>query len=149
MIYIAHLAAEAGLAFKVASTTVFPPTTSAYTSASYADLLNGSGGSIISVSYTKLHADTGMLIRTGLSCRMNDIARHVHLGVNDGTTDHDIAVGWNNRIGIGKWHMGERVITGLAAGSYTFKMRVRLGSAGATLHFASSNTAFLSVAEVP
>lgn len=133
---------------KVASTTVFNTTTSSYSSTSYVDLLRN-GTTTISVTYDKLQSGTGMWVRGGFSGRAPTSGRIVLLGVNDGTTDYDLAAARFFRIGISKWAAGERILTGIGTGSKTYKLRIKLESGGVNIDFADSCSAYITVAEVP
>lgn len=127
---------------KAAVAQAFPGSTFSTSSTSYVDLLNGSGGAVISVSLTK-GTGTRVLIAVGMTYTNN--ANAVTLGVNDGTSDTDVC----QRGGLSTAYpavTGEILLSGLAAGTYTFTLRVKV-SAGTT-NFDSNCSAFIRAWEV-
>lgn len=118
-------------------------TTSNTTSATYVDILEPSaGGSIISASVTKA-AGTNVLIIGGIGSSVGSTS-NIDLAVNDGTTDwilgsRNCNTSFNGKI----W--GTALITGLGAGSFTFKLRWRTSVTAAT---GSSDNFFIFAMEV-
>lgn len=135
----------AGAQDKAAVAQAFPASSFTTTSASYVNLLDGSGGSPITVTLTK-GAGTQILLSVGIQCSVS-ATQAVNLGANDGTTDYDIAstsFGVTSQIeGIS----GERMISGLSAGSHTFTLRVRIAG-GATLTHGTSGSSYIRAWEV-
>lgn len=129
--------------------TLTPSSAFTWTSSSYVDLLDASGGSAVSVTITKASgASTGLMLRATLSCVGNTVTNSsVTLGVNDGTTDWDVA---RLRVTSASHRqlVGEVMLTGLAAGTYTLKLRVK-SSASVQINFNNAtNSASLSALEV-
>lgn len=126
----------------IKSANAFPASNFTFGNANV-DLLNGAGGSTISVSFTK-GAGTSLLVSAGVTCRTSS-ASLGQLFANDGTTDNFVA---RNRVNTSDTLIsGDCSITGLAAGTYTIKLRVR-GSIG-TFTFGVEDSAFLTVMEIP
>lgn len=124
---------------------VFFASTFSVLSTSYVDFLDGSGGSVISVTLTK-GSNTDVLIRAGAAGIANSVtALTATLGVNDGTTDYDLARSHGNQSSYFTL-AGMRVITGLPAGTYTFKLRVK--STGNTALFNGNVSACLTAIEL-
>lgn len=144
--YITVIECNAG-ALVAAATTVVPAGNFTWTSTTYTDLLNNAGGSTIAVTLTKASgAGTNLVVRGSLSMLGSASADTVTLGVHDGTTTHDLC----ESRGTNSPHrqcVGEIAITGLAAGSYTLKLRVKCAT-GNTQTFGSVNSASLVVMEI-
>jgi hypothetical protein len=147
MIYFSDFDA-AGVLDKMVSTTVFPSSPFSPISSTYVDVLNQNGGSAVQVSITK-GAGTSLLVMASMSVSTGVTGNHtITLGVNDGTTDHDIARirAEGTATTLCRTAVGNVLITGLSAGSYTLTLRVKdaVGTAG----FGSNDSASLSVMEV-
>lgn len=133
---------------KSASTQAFPGSNFTTTSTAYVDLLNGAGGSIISVTITK-GAGSAIWISAAMGCTHSANASVMRLGVNDGTTDYDVGASQGHSFSTGRphWVTGNILITGLGAGTYTFKLRVKVVVAS-TLTFATTKSAHLRATEI-
>lgn len=144
--FITVLECNNGLIVAGANATV-PAGTFSFSSTSYTDLLNNAGGSTITVSVTKASgATTNLVVRAALSMLGAASTDTVTLGVHDGTSTYDVA----ESRGTNSPHrqaVGEIAITGLAAGAYTLKLRVKT-SGGNTQTFTTSNSASLAVMEI-
>lgn len=118
-------------------------TTSSTTSTSYVDILEPSaGGSTISVTISKA-AGTNVIIMGGIGSAVGATS-NITLGVNDGTTDWDLGSRTCNSTFQGKiW--GTTLITGLGAGSFTFKLRWKCSVSAAT---GSSDNFFIFAIEM-
>lgn len=135
-------------ALVASATTAAPGTSFTWTSTSYVDLLNAPAGSTISVTVTKAQgASTNLIVRGSLSLLGAATPDTVTLGVNDGTTDYALSRATTDN----SPHVtmiGEAALTGLAAGSYTLKLRVKTVG-GQTQTFGSGvNYAALAVMEI-
>lgn len=131
---------------KLVSTNLFPTGTFNINSSSYQNVLNQNGGSPMQVTITK-GAGTSLLVLASMSIGDNS-ASVVTLGVNDGTTDYDLARirTDGSAFNLARTAVGSRLISGLPAGSYTMTLRVK--SPTATAFFAGTEAASLSVMEV-
>jgi hypothetical protein len=127
------------------STNAFPASTFSTSSLSYVDLLNGSGGAVISVSITKA-AGTSLLVRASMSARQNAANATITLGVNDGTTDHYVAEN-RNFATCDVVLAGMTIISGLGAGTFTIKLRIKLDAAN-QCNFGVDHSAALMVMEI-
>jgi hypothetical protein len=119
-------AAAAALA-NVATNTVFPSSNFSTSSGTYVDLLDATAGSPITVSLTKASASSNVLIIGEVSCLATGGNGTMTLGVNDGTADTDICRA-DVESNVYNLLNGAVVLTGLGAGSYTFKLRVKRGA---------------------
>lgn len=114
------------------------------TSTSFVDLLSQNGGSTISISITK-SAGTNLLVIGSTACLGGP--ETVTLAVNDGTTDTNIAQA-RTRTQCNTPVVGEVLVTGLSAGTYTMKLRVKTAagsSLGWTINAVSSSISVLEV----
>jgi hypothetical protein len=126
---------------KSATAQAFPASTFNTSSASNVDLLNGSGGPTITVQLGVQSGDA-VWIQAAMSGSLSNNTSMFVCVVSDGTTDYD--VGEVNPAGIYRCASGQYMITGLAPGLYTFKMRTRLNNGGgAQLTFGIRAAAFL------
>lgn len=124
----ARFLATAATAFSTAST-------------SYVDHLNISGGSTLTVSITK-GTGTNLIVDVNVDCIIFNTSNTVVFGVSDGTTDYDVCKARpTNSIFHGA--CGSKIITGLAAGTYTMKLRVKV--VGNTYTFQNNNLGFASL----
>lgn len=130
---------------KAAVAQAFPGSSFTTTSATYVNLLNGSGGANIEVPLSK-GAGTQILLSVGIECSVS-AAQAVTLGVSDGTTDYDIVVNAFTPTGQIEGFSGERLISGLGTATYTFTLRVRIAG-GATLTFGTTGSAYIRAWEV-
>ena len=138
--------AASGVADNIVSVSTLPSSSFTTNSVTYVDLLDATAGSAISVSFTKASATSNVWawgcasgVATGADCV-------VTLGCNDGTTDRDLGRALTQTAYYGL-ATGGIIITGLAAGSYTFKLRVKVS--GNTFNFnTGACSASLTVAEV-
>jgi hypothetical protein len=117
-------------------------------STSYVDLLDGPGGAVIDVTIVKTGgaADSNILVQCGACCVQNATTAVVTLGIHDGTTTFDAGRAENYQTAYGLI-LGAKLFTGLAAGSYTFKIRVKL-SAGNQVNFNANHSGFITAMEV-
>ena len=116
------------------------------TSTSFVDLLSQIGGSTISISIVKASGSTNLLVLGSTACLGGP--ETVTLAVNDGTTDTNIAQN-RTRTQCNTPVVGEVLVTGLAAGTYTMKLRVKTAagsSVGWTLNAVSSSISVMEVA---
>lgn len=128
---------------KAAIATAFPSSTFSTSSATYTNLLNGSGGSAISVTLQK---GTGTQIWIGGAAHLTvGTSTQVVLGVNDGTTDYDL--GQRAIDGIYRTVAGDILISGLAAGTYTFTLRIKVPGV-TSVDFDNACSAFIRAMEV-
>lgn len=130
---------------KAAVSQAFPASTFSTTSGSYTNLLNGSGGAAIQITGFQKGSGTRVMIAGGGQFTASSNIT-VTIGVNDGTSDSDIAPGNFNASTYGSVE-GEIALTGLAAGTYTFTLRIKTGG-GVQVNFDSNCSAFLRAWEV-
>jgi collagen type VII alpha len=116
------------------------------TSASYVDLLQAAAGSTITVALTKNSATSSIYITGYANLSNTGLANSaIMLGVNDGTTDRDIAAA--RAISAQVCPVGGILkITGLAAGAYTFKLRIKT-TASTITYFTSGTSGATIMAE--
>jgi hypothetical protein len=132
---------------KLSSITVLPTVTHTPGSASYVALKDGgSGGTPITVTITKA-AGTSILIMASASIASTGGIANPMLGVNDGSTNYDIAETQCDSTALMRMLTGSRRITGLAAGTYTFTLMLKVpGSNGSFV--ANKSVAILTAMEV-
>lgn len=99
------------------------------TSASYAD--HDATNSIL--AFTKLQASTDLLVEISATLFSTGANTHVKFGIYDGTTDHDVASLFINPATTHMPVSGFVKISGLAAGSYTLKLRWLRSAGSGTL----------------
>lgn len=116
-------------------------------STSFQDVLTGGGGSAISVSFTKISASTKLLVSGAVTYNTGSADNTCILGVNDGTNDTAMAsngvTSSGNRPVVAE---GAVLLSGLAAGTYTLKLRAK-GANANTLSFSGGWNAYLTVRE--
>lgn len=115
-------------------------------STSYVDLQHHNGGNNIEVTITKA-AGTDLVIRGKTVCQAGASPDTCILGYNDGTNDHDLGM---NRALATPWTpvSGEAVLSGLAAGTYTIKLRVKTTGGNSLIWPNSQVSSSISVKEV-
>lgn len=114
-------------------------------STSYVDLKDGSAGANVEVTLTK-GAGTDVLVMGDVGATQNSANATLTLGVNDGTSDHYLAeqrIFASQRMNCA----GSVLISGLAAGTYTFKLRVKLDVAN-QCNFTTAVSASIMAMEV-
>lgn len=124
-------------------------TTPNFTTASttYVDLLDASGGATFSLSFTK-SAGTNLLVFGNVTFFVSGANCECDLAVNDGTTDWFIGRGRTNTTSSRRNESsGAVMITGLGAGTYTLKLRVKVANGAGTLNFAGAEAASFNVIE--
>ena len=131
---------------KLSSITVLPTVTHTPGSASYVALKDGgSGGTPITVTITKA-AGTSILIMASASIASTGGIANPMLGVNDGTTDHYVAEN-RNFATCDVVLAGMTIISGLGAGTFTIKLRIKLDAAN-QCNFGVDHSAALMVMEI-
>ena len=116
-------------------------------SATFVDLLDNAGGSTITTSFTK-SAGTSILAYGGVPFFATGTNAVCYLGVNDGTTDWELGRGFALTTSARRGQtIGAVLITGLGAGTFTLKARVRTHGAG-TLNFNTNESVSMSFVEV-
>lgn len=114
------------------------------TSASYVD--HDATNSIL--SFTKLSDDTDVLINLFMSMYSTAVYTILWLGVYDGTNDHDVVKFSFNTANTHLQTAGVQKITGLTAGSYTFKLRWKRISGAGTIVTDANDHISMSAQEV-
>lgn len=140
---------EVGTGFANANcTTAFPSSNFSFTSSTNIDLLDATAGSAITVGLTKASGSSKILVHANATGIASTTAGNPVLAVNDGTSDTDVGREVTTSNGYGNW-LGEVLLTGLSAGAYTFKLRVRVPS-GVNIGFnANASSATVWVMEIP
>lgn len=114
------------------------------TSATYVDIPTDT---VALASLVKKRSDTNLVITVEGSWYHTTSGNRLTVGVNFNSTDYDIAARFANELSSHKTFAGSREISGVAAGTYTFTMRVKVG--GGQYNIASGdNTNCLTVSEV-
>lgn len=116
------------------------------TSTTYVDLLDQPAGAVFSVTITK-SAGTDILILGGAHFLQSTANNTAHLGVNDGTTDYDLGM---NRTFTAVGYLestGARMITGLGAGTFTFKLRCKQTAVSGSMLSGANTTTFITAIE--
>ena len=133
----------------VKNTNVFVATGYNINSTSYTNLLVTSGGAAITVAYTKVAAGTRMLIRGGGLYDTTAANTTFTIGCSDGTTDRDLGANrvfsTNSQFAFAE---GSILISGLAAGAYTFTLRGKCSAAN-NITFSAQSSLFITAMEVP
>lgn len=130
----------------VVTTVIFPASNFTTASTSYTNLLDGAGGSPVSVAITKQAAGTSIYCNASISESHTGTNADVMLAVHDGTTAHDIMKFRGLSTGEPTGNSGWKKITGLAAGALTVTLQVK--STAGTFRFTTSNSGSLYCSEM-
>lgn len=101
-------------------------TSNSTSSASFVDVTLS--GVPVTISFTKVSASTEVLIFAAMNARYPGTSpTQISIGVNDGTTDYEVFAtgGGGNSTTVQTTVTGHKSLTGLAAGAYTFTLRMR------------------------
>lgn len=129
--------------------TALPGSTFSTSSATYVDVLDGTAGPPVAVTFVKTSGSgIPLLVAVGASpIGIAGVTQAATLGINDGSTDSDV---FENKLGgiatSGRTCCGEKIFPGLAAGSYTFTMRAKM--ADSSWDVGALSGMFLSVMEL-
>lgn len=114
-------------------------------STSYVDLLTAAAGSAIEVTITK-GDDSDILILGGATCNQQTATDTITLGIYDGSATTDLARERSYQTSHTMLH-GALMISGLPAGTYTYRLRAKTAS-GNQVNFSGSHSAHLTAMEV-
>lgn len=116
-------------------------------STTYVDLLDQAAGATFSLSFTK-SAGTDLLVIGNTTFFVSGANCDCNVAVNDGTTDWFIGRGRANTTSSRRNQAsGAVLVTGLGAGTYTLKLRVKTTNGAGTLNFSASEAASFNVIE--
>ena len=115
----------------------------ATSSASYSDV----DATNLKVVFTKQQDSTDLVIDAAMSAYADGGANGFMIGINDGTADHDVASHYFNPSLTHMLASGSISLSGLNAGTYTFKLRWKKTSGGNTIHANADDAAYLKVTE--
>lgn len=121
----------------------------AYTNqTSYADLSNATDKAAMDSTFTKVRADTKLLVRVSATAELTSgSAQALFVGLNIGGTDYDVAFRQFYTATYRGEIVGEREIPGIAAGSLAVKPRFKSESAAAVSLWAGDDFISYSVTE--
>lgn len=125
-------------------TQAYPASTFNTSSSSFVNQLNGSGGSTITCTAVKA-AGTNLLVACGSSYKEFTDLNNICVGLNDGASDYEMGRSQMNSTN-SRQCAGERLFTGLGAGSYTYTLRMKTG--GTRVDFTADDSAYIRIQEV-
>lgn len=130
--------------FSPALIVVTPSGTKTTTSSSYADV----DGASMEVTIDKKLADTDVLIDLRFSFYATAVPSRLVLGVSESGTDYEVHSRDINTANSHSEGSALRKITGLAAGSHTFRLRWKRTSGSGTITMDTNDRVYLSAIEV-
>jgi hypothetical protein len=119
------------------------PGTKSTTSATYVDV----DATNAKISFVKQNASTQLIIDIGMSLYSTATNTGFLIGINDGTTDYDVINGFINPASSHSYPSGTIAIAGLAAGTYTLKLRWKRRSGSGTLTTGADDNISIRVEE--
>jgi len=124
---------------------VIPTGSRSTNSTSYSDIPTDT---VVLSSLVKKQAATSLIITVNAMMFSSAGGGAATLGVNFNGTDYDVASMFFNEINSYKWRGGSREITGIAAGTYTFTLRWKVGAGTNTIGVDTAAQLNLAVEEV-